>query len=175
MIRVWIASRCSMLRCRGNWPPRSPRKSLRLRRRQTSPSPARGARAMLWRRMRMPRWMRRASRTTNRRCAAVKRSPRSLVYAEAKRRITTQQNEQPLVVEKTQSKQILNNRATDVTEYEAKKVLAEYGIPVTQEELATTREQALCDREKDRLFRLRSKCSRPTFRTRPKPRRSSSV
>ena len=64
-------------------------------------------------------------------------------YAEAKRRIAAQRNEQPLVIKKPQLKQILANRTTDVTEYEAKKVLAEYGIPVAQEELATTREQAL--------------------------------
>ena len=48
-----------------------------------------------------------------------------------------------LVLKKIQSKQILTNRSTDVAEYEAKKVLAEYGISVTQEALATTREQAL--------------------------------
>ncbi len=64
-------------------------------------------------------------------------------YAEAKRRIAAQRNEQPLVIEKTQIKQILTGRSADVTEYEAKKVLAEYGIPVTQEALATTREQAV--------------------------------
>ena len=64
-------------------------------------------------------------------------------YAEAKRRIQAQRNEQPVVMKKTQSKQILTNRSTDVAEYEAKKVLAEYGISVTQEALATTREQAL--------------------------------
>jgi acyl-CoA synthetase (NDP forming) len=64
-------------------------------------------------------------------------------YAEDKRRIESQRNELPLALKKTQSKQLLTNRKTDVAEYEAKKVLAEYGICVTQEELATTREQAL--------------------------------
>ena len=64
-------------------------------------------------------------------------------YAAAKRRIESQCDERPLVIEKNKSKQILTNRKTDVAEYEAKKVLAEYGIAVTQEELATTREQAL--------------------------------
>jgi acyl-CoA synthetase (NDP forming) len=64
-------------------------------------------------------------------------------YAEAKRRIESQRNEQPLVVKKSESKQILTNRVADVAEYAAKKVLAEYGISVTQEALATTREQAL--------------------------------
>ena len=64
-------------------------------------------------------------------------------YAEAKRRIEAQRGEQPLVLKKYQSKQLLTNRVADVAEYEAKKVLAEYGIRVTQEELATTRDQAL--------------------------------
>ena len=64
-------------------------------------------------------------------------------YAEAKRRNEAQRNERPLVLQKTQSKQILTGRTTDIAEYEAKRVLAEYGIPVTQEELASTRDQAL--------------------------------
>jgi acyl-CoA synthetase (NDP forming) len=64
-------------------------------------------------------------------------------YAEAKRRIETQRNDKPVVLQKSQSKQILINKSTDVAEYEAKKVLAEYGIAVTQEELATSRDQAL--------------------------------
>ena len=64
-------------------------------------------------------------------------------YAEARRRMQSQRHEQPLVLTKTQSKQMLTGRTTDVAEYEAKKVLAEYGISVTQEALATTREQAL--------------------------------
>lgn len=64
-------------------------------------------------------------------------------YAEVKRRIEAQRNEQPLIVTKTQSKHILTDKTTDVAEYQAKKILAEYGIEVTQEELASTREQAL--------------------------------
>jgi len=64
-------------------------------------------------------------------------------YAEAKRRIEAQRNEQPLVLKKHESKQILKSRIVDVAEYAAKKVLAEYGIAVTLEELATTREQGL--------------------------------
>jgi acyl-CoA synthetase (NDP forming) len=64
-------------------------------------------------------------------------------YAEAKRRIETQRSDKPVVLQKRQSKQILINKSTDVAEYEAKKVLAEYGIAVTQEELATSRDQAL--------------------------------
>ena len=64
-------------------------------------------------------------------------------YAEAKRRNEAQRNERPLVLKKTQSKQMLTGKTADVAEYEAKRVLADYGIAVTQEELATTREQAL--------------------------------
>ncbi len=64
-------------------------------------------------------------------------------YAEAKRRIDAQRGEQALVLKKTQSKQMLVGRTTDVAEYEAKKVLAEYGIRVTQEALASTRDAAL--------------------------------
>ena len=64
-------------------------------------------------------------------------------YAQDKRRIEAQRGERPLVLKKTQSKQLLMGRAADVAEYEAKKVLAEYGIRVTQEELATTRDAAL--------------------------------
>jgi acyl-CoA synthetase (NDP forming) len=64
-------------------------------------------------------------------------------YAEAKRRMASQRNEQPLVLQKNKSKQTLAGRSVDVAEYEAKRVLAEYGIAVTQEQLATTREQAL--------------------------------
>ncbi len=64
-------------------------------------------------------------------------------YAEAKRRMQAQRHEQPLELKKTQSKQILTGRTADIAEYQAKQVLAEYGISVTQEALATTREQAL--------------------------------
>jgi acyl-CoA synthetase (NDP forming) len=64
-------------------------------------------------------------------------------YAEAKRRIEAQRDDMPLVLKKIQSKQILKGKTADVAEYEAKKVLADYGIRVTQEELATTREQAV--------------------------------
>ena len=64
-------------------------------------------------------------------------------YAEARRRMQAQRDEKPLVLNKTQSKQILTGRTSDIAEYQAKQVLAEYGISVTQEELATTREQAL--------------------------------
>lgn len=64
-------------------------------------------------------------------------------YAEAKRRIEAQRDEKPLVLDKPCPKQILSGRTADVAEFEAKKVLAEYGIAVTQEELATSRERAL--------------------------------
>jgi acyl-CoA synthetase (NDP forming) len=64
-------------------------------------------------------------------------------YAEAKRRIEAQRDEKPLLLNNPQPKQNLAGRTTDIAEFEAKKVLAEYGIAVTQEELATSREQAL--------------------------------
>ncbi len=64
-------------------------------------------------------------------------------YAEARRRMQAQRDEQPLVLNKTQSKQLLTGKTADIAEYQAKQVLAEYGISVTQEALATTREQAL--------------------------------
>jgi acetate---CoA ligase (ADP-forming) len=64
-------------------------------------------------------------------------------YAEAKRRMESQRDEKPLTLTSSKSKQLLTNRTTDVAEYEAKRVLAEYGISVTQEALATTRDEAL--------------------------------
>jgi len=64
-------------------------------------------------------------------------------YAEAKRRIEAQRGEKPLVLRNDQAKRVLTGRTADVAEFEAKKVLAEYGISVTQEELATTHEHAL--------------------------------
>jgi len=41
------------------------------------------------------------------------------------------------------ARKALDGRTADVSEYQAKRILSEYGIAVTQEELATTREQAL--------------------------------
>src|SRR5687767_1538045 len=64
-------------------------------------------------------------------------------YAEAKRRNEAQRNDKPLVLEGAAARKALKGRTADVAEYEAKRILAEYGIPVTQETLATSAEEAL--------------------------------
>ena len=64
-------------------------------------------------------------------------------YAEAKRRNQAQRGEQPLIITKDALKQSLIGKSADVSEHAAKRILAEYGIGVTREELATSREQAL--------------------------------
>ena len=74
-------------------------------------------------------------------------------YAEAKRRNEAQRNEKPLTIEKPSARQALTGRTADIAEYEAKRILAEYGIPVTKEALATTRRRGAGDREAHRLSR----------------------
>jgi len=64
-------------------------------------------------------------------------------YAEAKRRRERQSEEKAFTLSSAAARQALEGKAADVTEYNAKRILAEYGIPVTQEELAATKEQAL--------------------------------
>jgi acyl-CoA synthetase (NDP forming) len=64
-------------------------------------------------------------------------------YAQAKRRNEVQRKEKPLVIEGPAAKKILQGRTADVAEYEAKRILAEYGIPVTQEALALSADEAL--------------------------------
>ncbi|HUF81851.1 MAG TPA: acetate--CoA ligase family protein [Burkholderiales bacterium] len=64
-------------------------------------------------------------------------------YAEAKRRRERQGYEKPLAVSSAIARKALAGETADVTEYKAKRRLAEYGIPVTREELAATKEQAL--------------------------------
>ena len=64
-------------------------------------------------------------------------------YAEAKRRNEARRAEKPLVLGKPDAADMLAGGTGDVSEYAAKRVLAEYGIPVTREEIATTKEQAL--------------------------------
>jgi acyl-CoA synthetase (NDP forming) len=64
-------------------------------------------------------------------------------YADAKRRNERQKKEKPLVLAGAAARKALENRTADVSEHAAKRILAEYGIPVTREELATTKEQAL--------------------------------
>jgi acyl-CoA synthetase (NDP forming) len=64
-------------------------------------------------------------------------------YAEAKRRNEAQRVEKPLALNKPSAAKLLAGRSGDVAEHAAKRVLAEYGIPVTRGELAATKERAL--------------------------------
>ena len=64
-------------------------------------------------------------------------------YAEAKRSNEARRAEKPLVLDKPAAARMLAGRTGDVSEHAAKRVLAEYGIPVTREEVATAKEQAL--------------------------------
>ena len=64
-------------------------------------------------------------------------------YSEAQRRYRQRLKEQPLSIQNNEIKQILKTKSQDVAEYQAKQVLAGYGIPVTRGELVTTKEQAL--------------------------------
>jgi acyl-CoA synthetase (NDP forming) len=63
-------------------------------------------------------------------------------YAEAKRRNETQRKEKPVVTTRPAVRDALAGRTADVAEYEAKRILAEYGIPVTQETLAKSADEA---------------------------------
>lgn len=64
-------------------------------------------------------------------------------HAEAQRRRAAQRGESPLALRSSSAREALTGRKSDVTEHDAKRVLAEYGIHVTREELATTKAQAL--------------------------------
>ncbi len=63
-------------------------------------------------------------------------------YAEARRKHAARRGEQPLRIEKNNIKQQLKSSTRDVAEHAAKRILAEYGIPVTREELATSSQDA---------------------------------
>ena len=64
-------------------------------------------------------------------------------YAEQQRRYRERLKEKPLKIEKNEIKQILKSKTVDVAEYEAKRMLAAYGIPVTREELAKSAQEAV--------------------------------
>ncbi|MBM3373554.1 MAG: acetate--CoA ligase family protein, partial [Betaproteobacteria bacterium] len=69
-------------------------------------------------------------------------------YAEAKRRNEAQKNDKPLVINRPGAQALLQGKSGDVAEYAAKQVLAEYGIAVTQEQLAKSRDEALAAAQK---------------------------
>ena len=64
-------------------------------------------------------------------------------YAEALARFDQHGAEQPMKIELPALRRRRLGQARDMTEFEAKQVLAQYGIPVTREALAGTREEAL--------------------------------
>jgi acyl-CoA synthetase (NDP forming) len=64
-------------------------------------------------------------------------------YAEAQRRVKVVRAEAPLMLKSAAARAALAGQEKDVVEHRAKRVLAEYGIPVTREALATTKPQAL--------------------------------
>lgn len=64
-------------------------------------------------------------------------------YADAKRRNERQRGDKAVSLTRPQARETLRNHTSDIAEYEAKRVLAEYGIPVTMEALAPTVEDAL--------------------------------
>ncbi|MFM9968308.1 MAG: acetate--CoA ligase family protein [Burkholderiales bacterium] len=63
-------------------------------------------------------------------------------YVQAQRRLAVARTDKPLLLERPASKAQLAKRTGDLAEYEAKRVLADYGIPVTVEKLAGSRTQA---------------------------------
>ncbi len=64
-------------------------------------------------------------------------------YAEALRRADALRAEPVPVITSADAKRMLAGKRDDITEFAAKQVLAHYGIGITREELATSREQAV--------------------------------
>lgn len=64
-------------------------------------------------------------------------------YAEAIRSAEATAADAAPVIKSAAARKALAGKTDDVTEFEAKRVLAQYGIGVTREELATSREQAV--------------------------------
>lgn len=63
-------------------------------------------------------------------------------YAEAKRRFEARRAEAALELHRPAARQALAGKTADVAEHDAKRILAQYGINVTREELAETKERA---------------------------------
>jgi len=64
-------------------------------------------------------------------------------YAAALRRGEQWRSERPYTIVSAGARAMLAGKTADIAEHAAKRILAEYGIPVTREELATGRERAL--------------------------------
>ncbi len=64
-------------------------------------------------------------------------------YAAARQRAAQLQGEEPLVLKKPNWVQSLQGRTTDLTEFESKQLVADYGISVTREKLARTADEAV--------------------------------
>lgn len=64
-------------------------------------------------------------------------------YAQARRRLEEIQREEALAIERPALREVFAGRTQDLAEFEAKRVLADYGIPVTREALATSRDDAV--------------------------------
>lgn len=64
-------------------------------------------------------------------------------FAQARGQIAKVLDEHPLVLDRSEVRAALHGRRNDLTEFEAKKVLAAYGIGVTREGLATSAEEAV--------------------------------
>jgi acyl-CoA synthetase (NDP forming) len=64
-------------------------------------------------------------------------------YAEALRRADAVRAEQAPVIKRVEARKMLAGKRDDITEFAAKQVLAQYGIGITKEELATSRDEAV--------------------------------
>jgi acyl-CoA synthetase (NDP forming) len=64
-------------------------------------------------------------------------------YAEAKRRRAQRTGEKALSLTSAAARKSLAGAATDLTEHDAKRLLSDYGIPVTREEVARSKDRAL--------------------------------